>query len=156
MRKRHPNHRRVKTHRSYTVEEIADLFGCHKNTVRIWVKAGLPTCDGKRPTLILGRDLAAFLQARRTKNKRTCRPGEIYCVRCRAPKSPLGDYADYLPITEKTGNLTAICPDCDSIMYRCVSLAKLEQVCGKLDITFPQALRHISESNQPTVNSDLR
>ena len=26
MRKRHPNHRLVKIHRSYTVEEIAELF----------------------------------------------------------------------------------------------------------------------------------
>jgi len=156
MGKRHPNHRRVKIHRSYTVEEIASLFGVHKNTVRAWVKAGLPTCDDKRPMLILGHDLTAFLQARRVKNKQTCRPGEIYCVRCRAPKSPAADMADYLPVTEELGNLIAICPDCNSIMNRRVSLAKLGQVRGKMDITFPQALRHVSESNQPTVNSDLR
>jgi len=47
--------------------------------------------------------------------------------------------ADYLPDTEKIGNLEAICPDCDSIMNRRVSMAKLEQVRGKLHITFPQA-----------------
>jgi hypothetical protein len=156
MGKRHPNHRLVKIHRSYTVEEIAGLFGIHKNTVRGWVKAGLPICDDKRPILILGPDLKAFLQARRAKNKRTCLPGEIYCVRCRRPKFPAADMADYRPVTEKVGNLTAICPDCNSIMNRCVSLAKLGQVQGKMDITFPQALRRVSESNQPTVNSDLR
>ena len=156
MRKRHPNHRRVKVHRSYTVEEIAGLFGIHKNTVRAWVKAGLPTCDNKRPVLILGRDLIAFLQARRAKNKQPCRPGEIYCVRCRSPKSPAGDMADYLPVTETIGNLIAICPDCNSIMNRRVNLAKLGQVQGKMDITFPEALRRVSESNQPTVNSDLK
>ena len=155
-KKRHPNHRRVKIHRNYSVEEIASLFGIHKNTVRAWVKAGLPTCDGKRPTLILGPDLAAFIQARRESKKQPCRPGEIYCVRCRAPKCPAGDMADYQPITGKTGNLTAICPDCESIMNRRVSLANLEQVRGKLDITFPQALQRVSESNEPTVNSDLR
>jgi len=64
--------------------------------------------------------------------------------------------ADYQPITEKLGNLTAICPDCESMMNRRVSLAKLGQVRGKLDITFPQALQRVSESNEPTVNSDLR
>ena len=156
MRKRHPNHRRVKVHRSYTVEEIAGLFGIHKNTVRAWVKAGLPTCDNKRPVLILGRDLIAFLQACRAKNKQPCRPGEIYCVRCRSPKSPAGDMADYLPVTETIGNLIAICPDCNSIMNRRVNLAKLGLVQGKMDISFPQALRRVSESNQPTVNSDLK
>ena len=105
--------------------------------------------------LILGRDLAVFLQARRTKNKQTCRPGEIYCVRCRTPKSPAGDLADYLPATEKLGTLQAICPDCEAMMNRRVSMAKLEQVRGKLDITFPQALQQVSNSIEPNVNSDL-
>jgi hypothetical protein len=155
MKKRHPNYRRVKRHRSYTVEEIAGLLTTHKNTVRRWVKAGLSTCDEKRPTLISGYQLAAFLQARRARNKQTCQPGEMYCVRCRAPKVPAGDMADYVPVTEKVGNLEAICPDCNSIMNRRVSMAKLVQVRGKMDITFPQALRRLSEINQPTVNSDL-
>jgi hypothetical protein len=156
MRKRHPNHRLVKIHRNYKVEEIASLLGTHKNTVHRWVKTGLPTNDHKRPMLILGRDLIEFLQARRAKNKRPCRPGEIYCVRCHRPKVPAGEMVDYLPITDKLGNLKAICPDCDSIMNRRVNLAKLGQVQGKMDITFPQALRRVSESNQPTVNSDLK
>ncbi len=155
MRKRHPNHRLVKIHRSYTAEEIANLFGIHKNTVRGWVKAGLAISDDKRPMLILGHDLAAFLQARRIKNKQTCKPGEIYCVGCRAPKLPAANMAEYSPVTEKFGNLKAICPDCDSIMNRRVSIAKLEQVLGKMDISFTQATGHIVESTKPTVNSDL-
>src|ERR1039458_9940131 len=156
MGKRHPNHRLVKIHRSYTVEEIAHLFGSHKPRVRAWVKAGLPTCDEKRPMLILGHDLASFLQARRARNKQTCQPGEIYCVRCRAPKQPAGGMADYRPVTDKVGQLIAICPDCTSVMYRCVSLAKLDKVRGQMDITFPQALPQLTKSNQPGVNSDLK
>ena len=155
MRKRHPNHRLVKLHRSYAVEEAARLLHKHKNTVRAWIDNGLPTIDHGRPILILGRDLIAFLHAYRARNKHPCGPGQIYCVRCRVPKFPAGDMADYLPVTEKFGNLEAICPDCNSMMNRCVSLAKLGQVRGKLDITFPQALRHIGEIGQPSVNSDL-
>jgi len=141
MRKRRPNYRLVKIHRCYTVEEAARLLGTHKNTVRAWVRAGLPTCDSKRPTLILGRDLAAYLQARRTKNKRPCQPGEIFCVRCRAPKQPAGDMAEYQPITEQLGNLEGICPDCDLMIYRRASMAKLAEIRGKLDITFAEAQR---------------
>lgn len=156
MRKRRPNPRLVKIHRSYTVEEIARLFGTHKNTVRAWVKAGLPTSDQKRPALILGHELAAFLQVRRTKNKRPCLPGEIYCVRCRAPKRPAGDMAEYQPITSSLGNVVGICPDCEKMIFRRASLAKLEQIRGKLDITFADAERQVSESYSPTVNSDFR
>jgi hypothetical protein len=139
MRKRRPNYRLVKIHRSYTVEEVTRLFGTHKNTVRAWVKAGLPTCDSKRPILILGSELAEYLKARRTKNKQPCQPGEIYCVRCRAPKQPAGDMAEYQPITEKFGSLMGICPDCEGMIFRRASLAKLDQIRGKLDIAFREA-----------------
>ena len=156
MKKRRYNPNRAKMHRNYTVEEVASLYGVFKGTVRAWIKAGLPVLDDKRPILILGSDLAAFHQAKRVKNKQQCQPGEMYCVRCRAPKSPALGMADYKPITGTMGNLIAICPACGSIMNRRASLAKLEQVRGKMDITMPQALQHIVDSNQPTVNSDLK
>ena len=146
MGKRRPNPRLAKIHRNYTVEEIATLYGIHKNTVRQWVKRGLPTTDDRRPMLILGRDLSEFLQARRKKNKRTCKPGEIYCVRCREPRSPAGGMADYESLTETLGNLIGICPICDNFIYRRVNITKLEVVRGQLDITIPQALKHINES----------
>ena len=154
MGKRHPNHRLAKIHRSYTVEEIAKLFGIHKNTVRHWVKEGLATTDDKRPMLILGHVLVEFLQARRAKNKRPCRPGELYCVRCRAPKPPAGDMAEYSTITEKIGNLIAICPDCNSIMNRHISLSRIGEFYGKMDISLPEALRQLIENSKPTVNCD--
>jgi hypothetical protein len=155
MRKRHHNHRLVKINRSYTVEEIAKLFNTHKNTVRRWVKEGLATTDDKRPMLILGHVLMAFLQTRRTRNKQTCKSGEIYCVCCRAPRLPAGAMAEYRPVTEKFGNLTAICPDCHSIMNRRVSLAKIDQICVEMDISFPDAVQRLRESSQHTVNSDF-
>ena len=155
MKRRHPNHRLVKIHRNYTVEEIAKLFKIHKNTVRRWVKEGLATIDDKRPVLILGHVLISFLQARRSKNKQTCKPGELYCLRCRTPKMPAGDMAEYTPVTEKFGNLVAICPDCDSLMNRHVSMARIGELFGKVDISFSEALQHIKERIKPSVNSDL-
>ncbi|MBI5659953.1 MAG: helix-turn-helix domain-containing protein [Nitrosomonadales bacterium] len=144
MKKRLHNPKRAKTNRNYTVEEVASLYGVFKGTVRAWIKAGLPVLDDKRPMLILGSDLAAFHQAKRMKNKQRCQPGEMYCVRCRAPKLPALGMADYKPITRAIGNLVAICPDCDSIMNRRTSFAKLGQVRGEMDITMPQALQRIS------------
>ena len=155
MKKRLHNPNIAKIHRSYTVEEVADLYGVFKGTVRSWIKSGLPALDDKRPMLILGKDLAAFHLARRTKNKQKCQPGEVYCVRCRAPKTPAGNMIEYISITETIGNIQAICPTCESLMNRRVSIAKLEQVLGNLDISLPQALQRLIDSHQPSVNSDL-
>jgi len=156
MKRRRVNPRLAKIHRNYTVEEAAALYGIHRNTVRQWIKRGLPTIDSKRPMLILGRELAAFLQARRLKNKRPCQPGEIYCVRCREPRNPAGDMAEFQRLSANLGNLIGICPRCEAMMYRRVNVAKLEQVRGKLEITPPQAPAHIDESAQLSGNSDFR
>ncbi len=155
MKKRRSNYRRVKIHRNYTVEGIAELFGIHKNTVRHWIKEGLETINDKRPVLVLGPVLKEFLQARRLKNKRPCKPGELYCMRCRAPRLPAGNMADYTPVTEKFGNLVAICPDCNTIMNRRVSMAKIDEFLGKVDISFSEAPRQLGERAKPSVNSDL-
>lgn len=156
MRRRQPNPRLVKIHRSYTVEDIADLFGIHTNTVRQWIKAGLPTLDDRRPMLVLGAELRAFLQARQARKKHSCAPGQMYCLRCRVPRFPWGGMADYRPVSEKVGDLSGICPDCNFTMHRLVSIAKLDEVRGEMDITFPPALRLLREISEPTLNRDLR
>jgi hypothetical protein len=139
MGTRSPNGRLAKIHRNYTVPELAKLLGVHRNTVREWVKRGLSKSDNKRPMLILGRDVVQFLHDRRLGNKRACQPGEIYCVRCRAPREPAGGMAEYQPSNPTLGSLVGICPTCDSMMYRRVSAAKIEQACGKLDVTMTRA-----------------
>ena len=143
MGKRHPNHRRIKKHRTYTVEEVARLLPCHRNTVRGWLKIGLPAIDDRRPFLILGCHLISFLQARRSQTKRQCLPGQMYCLRCRATRFPAGAMADYESITVKIGNLKGICPNCDAFMNRRVSAARLDQVRGNLQIAFQGAPRQL-------------
>jgi len=155
MGKRLPNPRLAKIHRNYTIEETANLFSVHKNTVGSWIKQGLPICGKKRPILIMGRDLRVFLEAKKIKNKRPCKPDEIYCVRCRAPKKPAADLIEYRAITDTLGNLVALCPDCESIMNRRISLAKLKQMPGCMGITQPLAELHITERFNPSVNSEF-
>jgi hypothetical protein len=154
MGARHPNPRLVKIHRNYSVEDIARLFGIHKNTVRNWLKQGLAAIDDRRPTLILGRELLRFLQERRKRARQSCGPGRIYCIACRAPKAPAGKMADCIPIGPLAGNLCVICPDCHRLIYRRVNLAKINAVRGELEITVTGPRARIGESVVPSVNCD--
>lgn len=153
---RHPNHRLVKIHRSYTVEEIAVLFSIHKNTVRQWIKQGLQVIDTKRPMLVQGMELSNFLKLRRAKNKRTCKPREIYCVKCREPRLPAEMEADYQCLTDTQGFLIGICPCCEILIYRRVSLAKLVLSRGELALTMPEGLKHLEGIDAPSPNSDFK
>lgn len=155
MSRRSCNPRLVKIHRSYSVEEAARLLHIHKNTIRDWIRRGLPTIDQRRPVLILGRELAEFLARRRRNSKRPCAAGQIYCVRCRCPQNPAGDMADYRPLTATGGNLVGICPDCNALIYRRVSLAKLDIARGDLEVSRPEAGRRIDEIASPSVIRDL-
>jgi len=155
MSRRAGNPRLVKIHRSYSVEEAARQLAVHKNTIREWIRRGLPTIDQQRPTLILGRDLAEFLELRFKQRKRPCLPGQLYCIRCRYPRAPMGAYADYLPLTATGGNLTGTCPECLTKMYRRVSLENLGAASGELLVRMPQEGKHITDSPEPSVIRDF-
>ena len=152
---RRQNPRLVKMHRSYLVEEAARLCSVHKNTVLHWLKAGLPTVDARKPYLIRGRDLAAFLQRRRDERKRPCGPSEMYCLRCRCPRVPRELAATYETQTALLGNLRASCEKCGGVMNRRTSAAKLVRFRGHLSIAIPVALQHIAQSPDTSLNSEF-
>lgn len=118
---------RAKIHRSYTVEEASNLFGVHKNTVRAWIKDGLLVCDNLRPTLILGSELRHYLKNKQQFRKRKCKPYEMYCLSCKAPKRPVDDQVELLTLGSLTGRLIGRCPSCNKQINRFCSTNKLSQ-----------------------------
>lgn len=122
------NPNKAKIHRSYTVEEIVCLFSIHKNTVREWIKKGLPVCDNQKPMLILGAELREYIQLKNKKNKRKCKPYEMYCLRCKSPQKPAENMVDYEPITEVTGRLIGLCSCCECVINKYISLAGYEDI----------------------------
>jgi hypothetical protein len=155
MGQRHPNPRLAKIHRNYSVEDVSRLFSVHKNTVRNWLNQGLEAIDDQRPILILGAELVRFLKQRRINAKQKCGPGRFYCLPCRAPKIPAGNFADCIQTSVGAGSLCGICPDCNRLMYRRVNLQELNAVRGDLEITVRKRCERLGESEKPIVKCDL-
>ena len=145
---------RAKLHRSYTVEEVARLFGVHRNTVRAWLRCGLTSIDGGRPVLIQGRTLRAFLEARRTAAKRPCPPGRLYCFKCREPRAPALAMADFIPREAGAGNLRALCEVCGSAMNRRTGFEAIQHVLPSVELRIMQATSRIAECAAPSVKRD--
>lgn len=156
MARHRVDHRRVRHHLLYTVEEFARTVGVHKHTVLMWKRDGLAPVEERRPFLFHGGTAVEFLKARSKKSKRPCSAGQLYCVRCRVPRAPVLDMADYIPMTPTGGNLRGLCPSCDAYIFRRVSLARLDAVKGNLDIKFMQRQAHINDRSEHSVNIDSK
>ena len=148
------NPRRAKLHRSYDVGELADRLDVHKNTVRQWIKRGLPVMDGTRPVLILGSHFQAWWSQRRKAAKRPCLPGQMYCFKCREPKAPACDMVDYAATNAATGNLKALCETCGTMMHRRTRLVDIATKMPGLDVQITQAPSSIVERAHSSPNCD--
>jgi len=148
------NPRRAKLHRSYDVGELADRLGVHKNSIRQWIKGGLPVVDGTRPVLILGSDFQAWWGKRTKARKRPCQPGQMLCFKCREPKVPALGMVDYVATNAATGNLKALCETCGTAMHRRTRLADIAARMPGLDVRRTVAPSSIVASAQPSPNCD--
>ena len=154
MGAKYPNARRFKIHRCYGISDIARKAGIHKHTVRRWEKHGLAAIDDARPKMFHGTELRRFLGERREGSRHPCRPGQMFCFRCREPRAPAGGEADLLPRTATLADLCGIC-ECGTIMYRRVSHRTNRPPSRKLTGSIPQAAPRLADSPLASVNADL-
>lgn len=132
--------RRIKIHRSYTIEQLAKLLDCHKNSVRLWIKQGLQILDdGKRPFLIQGSVAKRFLEAKRQVRKRRCKPHELYCLRCQEPRLPVDRRALYRITPGQAGLLMGACSECATQMFKRVSASSASALQSSLTLQIYEA-----------------
>lgn len=152
MTGRRANPRLIKIHRSYSIEEAALKLGVHKNSIRGWIKSGLPTLDNFRPTLILGGEMKAWLDKKRKAAKCPCSPGTFYCFKCRTPKPPALGMVEYQPMNDTSGNLKALCTDCGTMMHRRARKEAIEAIMPNLAIQISEAKPSIIERTHTSLN----
>lgn len=144
---------KLKAHRVYTVWEVSDTLGCHKQTVIRWIKLnGLTADTSQKPWLIDGRDLKAFLGARVSEARCKLALHHCYCLGCKEPREPDGRIADYVQKTPESGRLTGLCPDCGALMHKVVRRTDLEGIRAKIEVTVQQASPRLVSRAAPPSN----
>ena len=152
-RNRRPNWRRIKTLRTYTIDEAAKALGVHRNSIRHWIKkSGLRAFTDRRPHLIQGGDLVIFLRERRAASRRRCGPGQFYCLKCRRPQRSAEGMVDYEPMTASRGALVGICPGCGTLMRRFITAARLAAVAGDCDIRSTHRHESLKDTSPPRLD----
>lgn len=141
---------RIRYRHAYSIAEITELLGVHKNTVRQWVRGGLVAMDNTRPILIHGSELKRFLLNRRASKKSPCQPHEFYCLKCRAPRAPWSNVVDVTIRSTSLFNLHAICEVCDTKMHKAAGQAKLIKMLTTLSIQQVHP-SHIIETLPPSL-----
>jgi hypothetical protein len=105
---------RIKVHRSYEIEEAAETVGVTPQTIRAWIGQGLPALTEKRPYLILGWQLKAYLKSREAERKAPMAKDEFYCLRCKARRKAALGLTERATLADGRPILTGFCAVCET------------------------------------------
>lgn len=133
------------------MDEICELFknfGLHPQTIRQWIKSGLPSMKG-RPLLIYGYDLKVFLGKMNASNKCHTEFNQMFCMKCRDGQSP---YKKQVQLEYKNNFLKAKahCKSCKSLMYKSYKLDVFQELKKSFHVV--DVLR-LYDTKNPTVKT---
>lgn len=104
----------------YDIEEICSLYkDCelHPQTVRQWIKNGLPVIDSGKPALVYGSRLTQYLGKLNQSHKCKTAFYEMFCMKCKDAKTP-SQRRITLHQDNKSVKAKGRCPVCKTIMNK--------------------------------------
>ena len=123
-----------------------------KQAVWHWIKAGrLKALDGKRPYIIHGSDLAAFIIATTKARKFGGDRFEFACMKCRAPKLPKDGVVYTKPLNAYQVLVKGLCGDCGTQIRKFWTKADLPLLAEKYKIVTSEN-ETLTETLNPLVN----
>lgn len=146
--------RRIRATWPYSVQEIAELLGVHKNAVLRWLDNGLSADQSRKPFLIRGDELIRFLKERQNGRRRKCRPEEFFCFRCRVPREACLGIADIVIESPTRLRLKALCAVCETAVNKVQSVRELPKIRERFHVQ-QLAREHLLGCAVPNVNCDL-
>ncbi|MEM1086973.1 MAG: hypothetical protein AAGH90_04535 [Pseudomonadota bacterium] len=127
-----PDLRRITVARSYTIAQVATLLDRTPQTVRGWIRCGLPVLPETSPRLICGQELKTWLAAIWEAKKRPCAIDEMYCVKCRRPRRLKPETVKTSPLSSKTATVSGNCGACGTAMQQARSISKLPETIAAM------------------------
>lgn len=124
----------IKSFRSYTINEAAEVSGVSARTIRNWIAQGLQVMDSERPVLIRGDDLRKFIKKQRADRKIETPSDEFYCVCCKKARKAAEGFAD-CTITGNRVKLTAFCEVCETVVSKSIPEARIPIISRTLELT---------------------
>ncbi|MGH1379271.1 MAG: helix-turn-helix domain-containing protein [Alphaproteobacteria bacterium] len=112
----------IRRNYTYSVDEVAELYDIAPATVFRWIKdEGLKRIPNSRKYFVHSNYLLKFLKKKNGKNKQPCGDGEMFCCKCRKPKSPKPQSIKFNKRPNKTIRVAGKCEVCNTRMQTFVS-----------------------------------
>lgn len=160
-KKRKYNPNLIKSKHSYTLSEVAQIYGIDIRTAYSWRKRGLKAIDeNSRPYLFWGEEIRRFLEENSKKRKHSLKPGEFFCTTCREPRRSLSDNISIEHTNKSLGNkskqvyLKGICNVCGQSLYLFYSDKKLEELCAT-GLIVKEHEKYLYGSGYSSINTQL-
>jgi hypothetical protein len=134
----------------YDIDAICRLCGIHPKTALAWLKKGLEAIDNKKPILVYGYNLKAFLGNLNKLNKCSTSFEEMFCMKCKEPRSPLKKQIQLEQFEQKFLKTKALCQTCKTKMnkpYKLEDLPQLKRIFNAVQ------LLELYDSKTPTSNT---
>lgn len=159
-KKRNHNVRLIRTRRSYSMSELADLLKIHVRTVQSWRKQGMTPIDpDDRPLLFIGSEIQRFLSQRQKARKLVLKDEEFYCPKCRTAQTsyPQNIYLEYtgrrIGKTDKQVLIKGKCATCDCELTRFSTRRRVAESVWLRNVE--QVRARLCRDDKATVNTDL-
>lgn len=115
----------IRRNYTYSVYEIAERLNVTPDTVFRWIRnEGLVRIPGTQKFHVHSSELIKFLEKKNSENKRPCKDGEIYCLKCRKPRHPTPESLKAQKQPNKTIKVLGKCSVCGTRMNKPISLKK--------------------------------
>jgi excisionase family DNA binding protein len=107
--------KRVRRNYTYDINQIAEKFDITRDTVFRWIRdEGLRRIQSGRKYRVHGSDLIAFIEKRNAKHKKPCKAHEIYCTKCKLPRTSQKSSIKFKKKPNKTIHVSGKCVCCNT------------------------------------------